>query len=89
MNDPVRYGEFDSEKSAEENNACRQIVKEINNFGINERQRMFIIYLLGLELENTEHMRQVTTMARELGKERDMFLTDKSEEEESNGTINT
>ena len=81
MSDPVRYGEFDSEKAAEENDACRQIVKEINQFGVNERQRMFIIYLLGLELENLDHMRKVTQLARELGKEQDMFLTDKVEDE--------
>ena len=87
MSDPVRYGEFDSEKRAKENLVARQVVKEINNFGINERQKMMIMYLLALELENTEHMRDLTTVIREMGKESNMFITDGAEEEKS-GKIN-
>lgn len=86
----THYGEFDSEKQAKENEQARQIVSEINKFGISERQRLFIIYLLGLELEDMTSMRDITTIARELGKDLNMFLSDRSDEEKnSSGKINT
>ena len=40
---------------------CRNIVQEIKNFGINERQKVYLIYLLALELENREVMLALTT----------------------------
>lgn len=67
MSGPVLYGEAQSEKRAEENNVCRQIVKEINNFGVTQRQTLMIVYLLASELENIEHMRTLTRITRELG----------------------
>lgn len=33
---------------------CRQIVQKINEFGVNDNQRMKIIELIGLELERRE-----------------------------------
>ena len=66
MNDPVRFGQFDSERIADENQQCRQIAAEISNFGVSERQRLLVIYLLALELENVEHMRSVTNLVKEL-----------------------
>lgn len=84
MNDSTNtrlYGEkLDSEKNASENATVRDIVKEINIFGINERQRLFLIYLLALEIENASHMRDVTTVVREIGQESKMFLSDMSED---------
>lgn len=85
MPEIVRYGQTDAEKVAEENQSCRQIVHEINNFGINERQRLFIIYLLSMELENVEHMQVLSSVVRELGG-REIFLIDR---EEKDGTIGT
>jgi len=38
---------------------CRDIVKEIKSFGVNQRQIIFIIDLLALELENMEHVRAI------------------------------
>ena len=73
MSQPVLYGQAQSEKRAEENNVCRQIVKEINNFGITQRQSLMVMYLLASELENVEHMRAITRLVRELGGE-DLFL---------------
>lgn len=60
------YGQLDSEKFASENNISRRIVKEINDFGINDRQRWMIIKLLALELENVEHMKSLTKMIDDL-----------------------
>lgn len=71
---PVVYGQTPGERRAEENNVCRQIVKEINNFGITQRQSMLLIYLLALELEDVERMRAITRLVRELAGE-DLFLS--------------
>lgn len=80
MNEPVRYGQLKSERLAEENQICRQIAREISLFGITERQRLLVIYLLALEIEDPERMRAVTTFVKELaGKE--LFLSGQVEEE--------
>ena len=73
-NNPVMYGQAHSEKRAEENNVCRQMVREINNFGVTQRQTLFLIYLLASELENIEHMRAITKLVRELG-DNDLFIS--------------
>lgn len=73
MNQPVLYGEAQSETRAEENKVCRQIVKEINNFGITQRQSLMVMYLLAMELENIEHSRALALLIRELGGS-DLFL---------------
>ena len=67
------YGQAQSEKRAEENKVCRQIVHEINNFGVTQRQTLLVIYLLASELENMEQTRALTSLVRELGGE-DLFL---------------
>lgn len=66
MNDVLK-SEFD--KRAEENAVCRNIVKEIVKFGVSQRQIMFIVYLLGLEIHDIEVMREVTAMAKTLSPE--------------------
>ena len=66
MEDSVKYGQLRSEKTAEENEVCRKIVKEISQFGISERQRMFLIYLLALEVEDADVMRELTACVKEL-----------------------
>ena len=38
---------------------CRKIVQEIKNFGINQRQIIFLIDLLSLELEDLSLCRQI------------------------------
>lgn len=77
-----KFGQFESEKTADEKHTCRQICRELSRFGINERQRLFLIYLLSLELENIEHMRSISTLVRDLGGS-DIFLTDRAEKEEN------
>jgi hypothetical protein len=60
------YGQkLPSEKIAEENLQCREIAAEVSNFGINQRQRMMIIYILALELENADELRAVCDAVRE------------------------
>ena len=49
--------------TAEQLLTCRQIVREIDNFGINEMQRLKIIYLLSLGLENIEALSEISNLA--------------------------
>lgn len=70
------YGQLQSEKMAEENRTAREIVKEIGNFGINERQRWMVIYLLAMELENIEDLKELTGFIK-LRKGENVFLTGK------------
>jgi len=86
MNDPVRYGQMRSEQMAEENKVCRRIVKEINNFGITQRQTLMVIYLLAAELENVDQMRAITKQVRELGGD-ELFLIG-NKEGDQDGTPN-
>lgn len=83
----THYGQLSSEKTAFENNQCRQIVKEIVNFGITQRQMLLVAYFLAQELENVEHMQLLTTMIRELRE--DLFVIGESQpmqmEKENNG----
>lgn len=39
---------------------CREIVKEIKEYGVNQRQFLYLIYLLSLELENRDVMLALT-----------------------------
>lgn len=67
MTELVHYGQTQTEKLAAENEVSRQIVREINNFGISQNQALMVMYLLASELENIEHMRAITRLIRELG----------------------
>ena len=63
--------------SKDKRQACRDIVKEIKSFGVNQRQMLFVIYLLSLELEDMETMRALT---RAVGENRDKFEPGEKEE---------
>jgi len=75
---PEMYGTLQSEKIAEENNQCRQIVKEISLFGITDRQRLLIISLLAMELESVDHMKRVTSCINDLAGS-EIFISGKVE----------
>jgi len=60
------YGKTRAEKIADENKSARQIVSEISNFGISDRQRWLIMYFLALELEDFEKVREVTSFLKEI-----------------------
>lgn len=73
-----RYGSTDEEQNAEGVLRCRQIVCTINQFGVTEQQRLKIIYLLALELENRDHLQEITTLIKRLeaGEKRSTLITD-------------
>lgn len=68
------YGKLDSEREADENLVCRQVVSEIMNFGVTQRQIWYIIYLLGMHLEDVNEMREVVGFVKET-KGTDLFLS--------------
>ena len=80
MTDPVRYGQLKSEKVAEENLVCRPVAREISLFGLSERQRMMVIYLLAIELEDPEKMRVITSTVKEIAGD-ELFLSGNQEGE--------
>ena len=45
--------------SRDKRQACRDIVLEIKNYGVTQRQIWFLIHLLSLELENQELVRAI------------------------------
>lgn len=53
---------------ANKRNECREIVKEIKGFGVSQRQLLYLIYLLSLEIENRETMQ---ALAKAVGDNRE------------------
>jgi len=47
-----KYGKTEHDAWFEKVSECREIVREILDFGVDEMQKIKIIYLLALELEN-------------------------------------
>ena len=76
------YGQLNSEKLAQENEDCRKIVKEVLNVGLTQRQHMFLIYLLSLELENIEYVQALADVIKEVAGDQ-IFISKR----EDNGTI--
>lgn len=76
----IHYGQADSEKLAEEKKICRQILQEIHKFGITQHQQKFLIYLLALELEDVELMKELTSIIRSSGD--DAFISPREEPED-------
>ena len=62
----IKPNKIELELSKEKKQVCREIVKEINNFGIEQRQKLFIIELLALELENREAMLKLKNCVSEI-----------------------
>jgi predicted sugar kinase len=79
------YGELSSEKLAIENENCRKIVKEIMDFGVNQRQLGKVIYLLSLNLENIEVVQELSAVIKELMPEIFVSKNDNSGNEAING----
>jgi hypothetical protein len=53
-----------SKRTAKQLRECREIVKEIREFGINEFMTLQIINLLSLELESREAMIEISEAAK-------------------------
>ena len=60
----MKYGKTKEELDSEKMIQCRQIVKEIIDFGISENQKLQIIKLLSCELENVNVMKDIVTIIK-------------------------
>lgn len=56
---------IETKLSKEKRMECRGIVKTINEYGISQRMKLYLIYLLALELENRESMVKITRLVGE------------------------
>lgn len=65
MQESNLYGQLQSEKLAEDSKIAHEILREVNNFGISDRQRWLIIYYLAMELENISEMQDLTGYIRD------------------------
>jgi hypothetical protein len=61
-----KYGKTREEAKSEKSLQCRQIINEINKFGIDESQRVLLIKLLALELENNLNMKKLVNTLDEI-----------------------
>ena len=50
----MKIGQTNTEKQAKSSQKCREIVAEVNNFGVNDFERIQIIHLISLELEDRD-----------------------------------
>jgi hypothetical protein len=78
MSEVKRYGTTQVEDDAEWTLQCRQIVRVINDFGVTDKQRLKIIYLLGLELEDRDQLQEITGLIKRLeaGERKSSLITD-------------
>ena len=49
----------------EKRQECRGIVKTINDYGVSQRMKLYLIYLLALELENRDAMLKISKVVGE------------------------
>jgi hypothetical protein len=62
----MKVGKTETEQLAESILTCRNIVKEIINFGTTDEQRIDIIHFLALELENRNALEKITAVTKKL-----------------------
>lgn len=71
------YGETSNDEKLKKIQVCRDIVKKIIDFGVNDDQILMIIKFLSYELENVEKMKLITDFIKEL--ESDIMFIGKEE----------
>lgn len=78
MSDVKHYGTTHEEDSAEHTVKCRQIVRTLIDFGVSEKEKLKIIFLLALELENRDHLQDITSLIERLeaGQQRSTLITE-------------
>jgi len=59
-----KYGKSESDMHTEKMIQCREIVREIVDFGVSEAQKLQIIYLLSLELEDRNKMLGISELVK-------------------------
>ena len=67
----MKYGKTNSELDVEKSIICRDIVKKIIEYGVNENQKIKIIKLLSMELENRELMIEIDNILKSLNEKKE------------------
>ena len=73
---------MESAGRAQDIEICRQVVKEIVNYGVTQNQILLIMQLLSYELEDTEKMQELSTILRDYIREKKFLFVDTIEDEE-------
>jgi hypothetical protein len=60
-----KYGKTEQDLFTENMIKCREIVREIIDFGVDEAQKLQIIYLLSLELESRDKMLGISSLVKD------------------------
>ena len=63
-----KIGKTENEMDASQLLECRKIVKNILNFGVTDKQKIQLIYLLSLELESRDAMNLITSTIKNIRK---------------------
>lgn len=66
MSEIKKYGEQDWESTVLDNSKAREIVQVIMDHGVNQQQILRIIYLLSLELDNREHLLEISNLIKNI-----------------------
>ena len=77
---------IEAQLSVKKRQDCRDIVQEIRKFGISQRQLVYLIYLLSLDLENNQLMRGIASL---VGEQRDNVPLTKNDLPESLASHNS
>jgi uncharacterized Fe-S radical SAM superfamily protein PflX len=64
MVDVVRYGDSESEKKLAKIQTCRDIVRSVIEYGVDQIQLLTIIRLLALELDDHEKIVQLVELVK-------------------------
>lgn len=72
---------MNSDEKALEIETCRQIVKEIVNFGVSQNQLLLIMKMLAYEIEDHEKSQFLTSHIRDFLKDSKFLFIDSMEEE--------
>lgn len=77
MGDIKHYGVTPDDSDSEDSLKCRKIVRTITQFGVSERQKLKIIYLLALELEDRDSLQEITAVIKriESGEQKSTLIT--------------
>ena len=59
-----KYGKSAEEVDASKTLQCREIVREVIDFGVDDYQKLKIIELLALELESRDQLKSITNITK-------------------------
>jgi len=65
------YGKTQNDVDVEKMLQCRDIVKEILNFGVDENQKIQIVKLMAMELENVNLMKDIVNIIKSVDENAD------------------